>query len=181
MRHVVLRVVTILYFFAFGGSITAQLKQAQLGRGDEWLSFRPEQRQTYVYGFIDGYLEGTLSSCDLANELFEKGRSHTLGDGHHRSDMPTARCLVHRGEFSKLFSDMKHDTGGHMDVAIYTDVITDFYERHGNCREYPFGFLMEELSLKYSTADQLYEAASHGLLKGRSRQWCGLSNSSAKQ
>ncbi len=180
MTYPALRAITIVLMLSFCGSIRAPLKQSQLGRGDEWLSWHPEQRQGYVYGYIDGYLGGTLSSCNLADDLFEAGKPHTVGDGNHASDMPSARCLAHRGEFSQLFSDRKFDKDGHLDVSIYTDVITEFYEKHGNCREFPFSFLMEHLSSKYSTADQLYEAAFRGDLKGRSRQWCGLGNTSEK-
>lgn len=152
----------------------AQIKQSQLGRGDEWLSWHPEQRIGYVYGYIDGYLGGTLRSCDLADELFEKGKSHTLGDGHKASDMPSSRCLAQRGEFSKILSDRKFDKDNHLDVSVYTDVITAFYEKHSNCRDHPFAFLLEALSSNYLTADQLYESISRGELKSRSRVWCGL-------
>jgi hypothetical protein len=180
MRYAALPVITVMFLFSFCTSITAQLKPSQFGRGDEWLSWRPEQRQGYVFGYIDGYLGGTSSSCNLADELFETGKPHTLGDGHRPSDQPSARCLARRGEFSKFFSDRNVLKDGHLDVSMYTDVITEFYEKHGNCREYPFSMLMENLSSKYSTADELYGAASRGELKGRSREWCGLGATPAR-
>jgi hypothetical protein len=180
MRYAAWLVIIVMLLLSFCSFITAQLKPSEIGRGDEWLSWHPERRQGYVFGYIDGYLGGTLSSCNLADELFETGKPHTLGDGHHPSDQPSARCLAHRGEFSKFFSDRNVVKDGHLDVSIYTDVITEFYEKHGNCREYPFSFLMENLSLKYSTADELYEAASRGELKGRSRQWCASGSAPSK-
>ena len=146
-----------------------------VGRGEEWRSWSSEQRTAYVYGFIDGHLEATSSFCLIADELFEGGEPHTLGDGSHPSDMPSARCLARRGEFS----NMKFDKGGQLDVSAYTDVITAFYEKHTDCRDYPFGFLLEALGLKYATADQLYEMALKGLLKGRSREWCGIDGTPA--
>jgi hypothetical protein len=174
MKHIALRAfaITLLSFSCI--PTPAQVKESQLGLGDEWLSWKPEHRQGYVYGYVDGYLGGTLSSCHAAEDLFGKDKAHTLGNGKHATDTPFARCIVRRGEFSKLFSDEKFDNEGHLDVSVYTKVITEFYEKHGNCRDYPFSMLMEHLASKYSTADELYEAASHGLLKGRSRQWCGL-------
>jgi hypothetical protein len=97
----------------------------------------------------------------VAQDLFEKDKSHTLGDGKRDTDTPFARCIVRRGKFPNLLSDENFDKDGHLDVSIYTQVITDFYDRHGNCRDYPFAMLTEHLASKYSTADELYEAASH--------------------
>lgn len=110
----------------------------------------------------------------MADRLFERGVGHTLGDGHKATDSPFARCLARRGEFSKALSDRKFDKDGHLDVSVYTDVITAFYEKHGNCRDHPFAFLLEALSSNYMTADELYDSISRGGLKNRSREWCGL-------
>lgn len=156
-------------------NFSAQYRESKVGRGDEWLGWTSEQRNSYVYGFIDGWLGGTLTSCNLADTLFETGKSHTLGDGDHSTDMPSTRCLAHRGEFSRLFSERKFDQHGRLDVSIYTTVLTSFYEKHTRCREYPYGKLLELLSSKYFSADELYDGIKNGGIKqGRSKEWCGL-------
>ena len=128
------------------------------------------QRNAYVYGLIDGYMMGFYRACDLADQLFEKGKPHHLGDGHHPSDLPSSRCLVHRGEFTKKGFDKQ----GQPDVSAYTDVITAFYTDHSSCREFPFGFLLQSLGAQYASADQLYDMAMKGQLEHypRSRSWC---------
>ena len=107
---------------------------------------------------------GFLRACDLADQLFEIGKPQRLGND------PSARCEAHRNEFSKKSLDKE----GHLDVSAYTDVVTAFYKDHPSCRDFPFAFLLQSLSSKYATADQLYEMAMKGRfeLYGCSRQWC---------
>jgi hypothetical protein len=156
----------------------AQATPEQLGRGGEWLSWTPVQRNAYVYGLVDGYLMGFHRACDLADQLFEVGKPHRLGDEHHPTEVPSGRCLAHRGEFSKKSLDKE----GHLDISAYTDVITVFYEHHASCHDFPFALLLQALSSKYATADELYELALKGGLEGyelRSRQWCSSGDSQA--
>ena len=148
------------------------------GRGGEWLSWTPLQRTAYVQGFADGYMLGFYRACDLADQLFEVGQPHRLGDKDHPTELPSGRCLTHRGEFSRA----KLEENGQFDVDAYTDVITTFYEKHPMCRNFPFPFLLHNLSSQYDTADHLYEMAMNGGLKGyelRSREWCSGTNSQA--
>ena len=59
-------------------------------------------------------------------------------------------------------------------TVLGSDIITAFYEKHPVCRNFPFPFLLENLSSEYSNADELYEKAVKGGLKGyeiRSREW----------
>jgi hypothetical protein len=136
------------------------------------------QRTVYAEGFADGYMVGFLNACELADQLFEVGKPHRLGDEQHPSEIPSARCLTHRGEFSKA----KLDDKGQFDVSAYTDVITTFYEKHPTCRDFPFPFLLQTLKSEYATADHLYEMAMNGGLKGyelRSREWCSGENPQA--
>ena len=151
--------------------------EPELGRGGEWLSWTPVQRTAYVYGLVDGYLMGFYQACDLADELFETDKPHRVGDEHHPTEFPSGRCLAHRGEFLKKSFDKE----GHPDVSAYTDVITAFYKDHPGCREFPFAFLLQSLSSKYATAEQLYEMALKGGFEhyARSRQWCSGGNSQA--
>lgn len=128
------------------------------------------QRTAYVGGFIDGYLGGFLRACQRSDQLFEIGKPHRLGDGHSPQDMPSARCLLHRGGFALL----KFNTDSQPDWSAYTEVIMMFYERHATCRDFPFSFLLEVLNHKYRSADGLYDLAMKGALEDypRSRQWC---------
>jgi len=155
----------------------AQVKREETGRGGEWLSWTPVQRNAYVYGLVDGYLMGFYRACDLADQLFETDQPHRLGDEHHPTEVPSGRCLAHRGEFSKK----SFDNAGHPDVSAYTDVITAFYKDHPSCRDFPFSFLLQSLSSKYATGDQLYEMALKGGFEfyGRSRQWCSSEDNQA--
>jgi hypothetical protein len=148
------------------------------GRGAEWLSWTPMQRTAYVQGLADGYMGGFLKACELADEVFEVGKRHRLGDKLHQSEIPSGRCLAHRGEFSEA----KLDDKGQFDVGAYRDVITDFYEKHPMCRDFPFPLPLQTLGSEYASADQLYEKAVNGGLKEypRSRQWCGGQNPDPK-
>jgi hypothetical protein len=157
---------------------SAQTNPKLHGRGGEWLSWTPVQRTAYVQGFADGYMLGFSRACDLTDQLFETDKPHRLGNANHPTEVPSGRCLAHRGEFSRA----KLDDGGKFDVSAYTDVITAFYERHTNCSDFPFPFLLQTLSSEYLTGDQLYESALKGGLKGyeiRSREWCPSENPQA--
>lgn len=150
----------------------AQVKTELHGRGREWLSWTPVQRRAYVYGFADGHMLGFSNACHLADQLFETDKPHRLGDERHPTEVPSGRCLAHRGEFQHI----KFDGEGHfVGVNEYADVITTFYEKHTTCRDFPFPFLLQALGSKYVTADQLYNLALKGELKGyelRGREWC---------
>ena len=157
--------------FALCLGVSAQTKPMLHGRGGEWLSWTPGQRTAYVQGFAGGYMIGFHNACDLADQLFETGQPHRLGDEHHPTEVPSGRCLAHRGEFSRAKLDEKEQ----VDVGTYTNVITAFYEKHPVCRDFPFPFLLQYLSSTFATEDELYEKAVKGGLKGyeiRSREWC---------
>lgn len=140
---------------------SAQTNPLLHGRGGEWLSWTPVQRTTYVQGFADGYMVGFKKACDLADQLFELDKPHRLGDAQDPTEVPSGRCLAHRGEFSSA----KLDEKGQFDVSAYTDIITTFYEKHTSCRDFPFPFLLQTLSSEYATVDQLYESALKGGFK----------------
>jgi hypothetical protein len=72
MRH--MRFTALFLVIVLSLAAVAQTKQSQLGRGDEWLSWHPERRSGYVYGYVDGYLGGTLSSCHLTDEGYRAFR-----------------------------------------------------------------------------------------------------------
>ena len=172
MRFIVPCFVRITLSVGLCLSGAAQVKTELHSRGGEWLSWTSVQRNAYVYGFADGYMLGFSDACHLADQLFETDKPHRLGDEQHPTEVPSGRCLAHRGEFSQI----KFDGDGHLvGVADYADVITAFYERHTTCRDFPFPFLLQALGTKFATADQLFDLALKGGLKGyelRSREWC---------
>jgi|SRR6267154_1843859 len=157
------------YLLSFGAVViltmicaAAQVHPEQLDRGGEWLSWSPGQRVTYVDGFITGYLQGSLSACEAADGLFEVGKPHSLGDEHHPSEMPSARCLARMEEYSKA----RYTEASGPDFSAYADVITDFYTKHPEYRGIPFVNLVKSLSDRsYKSADQLYQMAVKGELR----------------
>jgi hypothetical protein len=168
-------IVGVLLWAALCFTALGQTNLILHGHGGEWLSWTPVQRTAYVQGFADGYMLGFYRACDLADQLFETDKPHRLGDAHHPTEVPSGRCLAHRGQFSKA----KLDEKGRFDIVAYTDVITAFYDKHPMCRDFPFPFLLQNLSTEYATADHLYEMAMNGGLKGyelRSREWCSGGN-----
>jgi hypothetical protein len=144
-------------------SLAAQVRPYQLDRGGEWLSWSPGERATFVNGFITGYRQGSHGACEIAQELFGKpGTMYRLGDEHHPSEMPSARCLARMEEYSKATYT---ETSG-PDVSTYTDSITEFYTKHPEYQSISFVNLMTSLSDRNcKTADQLYQMALKGELR----------------
>src|SRR5277367_5386277 len=105
-------------------SLAARSSRAEAGTGDEWLSWSPAQRASYVDGFISGHLNATHSVCDAADELFEVDMPHSLGDAHHPSEYPSARCFAKADTYSRFKVTGNEET----DFAAYTTVITEFYK-----------------------------------------------------
>ena len=143
--------------------VAAQVRPGpgQIDRGGEWLSWSSEQRATYVDGFITGYLQGSHRACEVADDLFEVGKPHRLGDEHHPSEIPSARCLARMEEYSKA----KYTETSGPDFSAYADVITEFYAKHPEYQGVPFVNLLKLLSDRnYKTQDQLYQMALKGEL-----------------
>jgi hypothetical protein len=139
--------------------MAAQVRPSEIDRGGEWLSWSPGERATYVDGFVTGYLHGSHGACEVAEQLFgEPGKMYSLGDEHHPSEMPSARCLARMEKYSKA----KFTDSG-LDPSAYVDVITEFYTKHPEYRAIPFANIMGALSdSRYKTADQLYQMALKG-------------------
>src|ERR1700686_2216009 len=75
-------VVTVLLL----ATIAAQVSPLPPSRGEEWLSWTPKERSTFIDGFITGYMNGSHKACAMTDRLFEVGKSHRLGD------FPSSRC-----------------------------------------------------------------------------------------
>ena len=138
--------------------VSAQLRPEQRDGGRQWLSWSASERNGYVEGFISGYLRARLVACNAADDLFEVGQSHRLGDEQHPSEVPSGRCLASVDTYTKY----KYINSS-IDFSAYTSVITEFYTKHPEYQGFPTPNLMESLGdKKYRTADQLYEMARKG-------------------
>jgi hypothetical protein len=123
--------------------------------GKEWLIWTPAERSLYVRGFIEGYWRGTDSACRLADELFDVGKPHRLGQ------TPRGRCEARLEEYTKIKTT---DSG--LDFSAYTTIITEFYTKHPEYQHIPKVYLMLFLTNRtYKTADQLYEMAVKGEMR----------------
>jgi len=141
--------------------MAAQVRPEQIERGGEWLSWSAHERNRYVDGFISGYLKARLSACNAADNLFEVGQPHRLGDDQHPTEVPSGRCLAAVDTYSRY----KY-LNSSIDFTVYTNVITEFYTKHPEYQGIPFPHLIEVLSdKKCSTADQLYQMALKGELR----------------
>jgi hypothetical protein len=139
----------------------AQVRPEQLEKGGQWLSWTQNERNIYVYGLISGYLTGSLEACNTADQLFEVGQPHALGDKEHASEMPSARCLAKRGDYSKC----KY-INSVVDCSAYTTVITEFYTKHPEHEGILFIHLMRLLSDRnYKSADQLHQMVLRGEIR----------------
>ncbi len=138
-----------------------QVSPDQIERGGQWLSWSVNERDAYVEGFISGYLKARLIACNSADQLFEVGQPHRLGDEQHPTEIPSGRCLASMDTYSKYkYADFAFDN------SAYTKVVTEFYTTHPEYTGVPFPSLMELLSdKKYKTADQLYQMALKGELR----------------
>jgi hypothetical protein len=140
---------------------TQKVHTEQIERGGEWLSWNPNERNRYIFGYLDGYLLARNRACDATDHLFEVGMSHRLGDDQHPTEIPSGRCLAAVDTYSRF-----KGINPTLDFSVYADPITEFYTKHPEYQGVPFPFLMEFLSdKKCSTADQLYQMALAGKLR----------------
>jgi hypothetical protein len=133
----------------------------QLERGGEWLSWTTSERNRYVYGFIDGYLQARRKACAAADNLFEVGQPHRLGHEQHPTEVPSGRCLASVDTYSRF----KY-INSTVDLSVYANPITEFYTKHPAYQGIPFPFLLDFLSdKKCSSSDELFQMAQKGELR----------------
>ena len=162
MRTSRLGVVAVFILLTVKIFSSAQIKPQDLDRRGEWLSWSEAQRTTYVDGFITGYHGASHSACEAADELFEIGQPHSLGDQHHPSEYPSARCLARMDTYTKA----KYSEATGPDLSAYTGVITEFYSKHPDTSQIPFVNIMMVLGdHSYRSADQLYQMVLKGELR----------------
>jgi hypothetical protein len=138
-----------------------KVRPEQLERGGEWLSWTTSERNRYVYGFIDGYLQARQRACAAADDLFEIGHAHRLGDEKHPTEVPSGRCLASVDTYSRFrYIDSTAD------LSVYANPITEFYTKHPAYQGVPFPFLLDFLSdKKCSSSDELFQMAQKGELR----------------
>lgn len=136
----------LLLGVTFASSLSP-MSPAGTDRGEEWLSWSPELRETFVSGFMIGYDRGIINACNSANALFEVGKPHRLGDD------PSARCEAKVDSYSK-------------ESATYAAEVTDFYSTYPQYRNIPYIYLFSFLGdAHFKTAEQLYEMAATGQIR----------------
>ncbi len=142
-------------FLVVGFLLAGQLRREQVDRGDQWLSWSKAERIAFIDGFLTGYSNGSHKACLSANEIFEVGEAHRLGND------PAARCEARIETYTRYESS---ESGP--DLSGYADVITEFYTKHPERRGIPFFYLLQFLSDKqHKTADELSQMASKGELR----------------
>jgi hypothetical protein len=118
-----------------------------IGAGKEWLGWTPSDRNSYIRGFIEGYWRGTKTTCLLADELFEVGKSQQLGRG------PSARCQARLEGYTKIKTPESAP-----DFSAYTTVITEFYTKYPEHQDIPVVYIMRFLTdQNFKTADQIFQ------------------------
>lgn len=133
------------------GSATAE----RLNEGKEWLAWTPVERNVYLRGFIEGYWRGSQSTCALADNLFEVGKPHRLGQE------PSGRCEARLEEYTKIKTT---DSG--LDFSAYTTIITEFYTKYPEYQNIAKAHILYFLSDRnFKTVDQLYQMALKGEIR----------------
>jgi hypothetical protein len=119
----------------------------QPGTGEEWLLWTTEQRNTFIEGYVTGYMRGTRKACNVARDLYVADKSQRPGED------PSGPCLARLESYSKR-SD------------AYITVLTDFYTSHPEYRGIPSAYLLEFLGdSRFKTADQLHQMALKGEIR----------------
>jgi hypothetical protein len=122
-----------------------------LGAAAEWKSLSAYERSAYVEGYTDGYSAGASSACDNADQLFDIKGQALLSNG--TPDNPVRLCNSALDHFTRMGPRGKLRAN----YSIYSDVITEFYNKYPKYNIVPFGFLLRLLSDKsVKTADELF-------------------------
>jgi hypothetical protein len=130
----------------------------KVNSGTAWLAWSAAEREVYVRGFIYGYGNGSEAACKLADDLFEVGKHHRVGEG------PRARC---ENRVERYYTKIKMLDSG-FDFGAYASVITDFYTKHPEYQNVSESYLLSLLSDQdYKSADQFYQMVLKGLMTNR--------------
>jgi hypothetical protein len=139
-----------------GPTSVSRLSLHQAISGDGWLSWTPAERSRYVYGYIDGYSNGSYDTCKSSDDLFAAKLPYRSGD-ENSTNVPLSRCIERRQKYSK-----EHMTeGSEVSVSPYPEILTELYEKYPDSRSAPYVLLLSLLSDGQATsAEELYRAQS---------------------
>ena len=143
-----------LHVLSLGGCRSHPSRGPHLQDGEDWLSWSPERRETFVKDFLSGYLYGSLDTCARAATLF-RNEGEQLSPAEMAASVDVAaRCQSHLNGFSKFRASGNLPT----DVSPYTAPITAFYTNHPNKRHLPInGQLLGMRDSTYDEAVRIYE------------------------
>ena len=153
-------------FLTIGLAIApTQIHLNEVGLGNYWLALNPNERATYVAGFIDGYLGGTNQLCKSADQLFKVRDPKRVSSNVIPGFEASAVCLASRSDYSREYSSSG------LDFSHYVNAITEFYTKYPDYRAVSVAGLMLSLADgKSENCDQLYQHALKGdLLRVPSR------------
>jgi hypothetical protein len=129
------------------------------GKYEEWFSMSSNLRENYAEGFVSGYSLGSIAACNNADRLFPT--NPPTFDKSGNLQLPTPRCLEAVDHYSRSSQDRANHYG------VYTDAVTEFYQKYPKYRHIPYAYLLRYLSdNQYASADQLYQAFERGEIQG---------------
>lgn len=141
-------VVTVLVlFFLQTSNIQKQadyVHDRTAGEGKLWLSWTPDERERFLFGYLKGYGAGFASGC---HRYFAASPPKVISG---LSDSPLQRCMLQELSFSKKISE-------------YEAQITVFYKTFPADTDLPVSWLAQAFSdSEKKTPDEIHEAWSHG-------------------
>jgi hypothetical protein len=155
------RAVFLLLGLVIAWSYPNPAAQVQTDPGAQWLSWSAGEKNSYVAGFIDGYLAGTTEVCKAADGFEKEGNISSRGDRLATNSSASAACFASGGDYSKQYS-----AKAEVDFGAYANIITEFYTKHPDYRAVSFRQLL--LSLRDGACNsegQLYQKALRGDLR----------------
>lgn len=109
-----------------------------------WLSWSPQARETYVWGYMDGFQRGGHTACYFHAE---KITPYLPQKAVPVEELPEVVCNKALPQFTESM---------HFDV--YVDAITQYYKKYPRDRQAGAGRLLEEMASPPSlTVDQIHE------------------------
>jgi hypothetical protein len=130
---------------------TSSAKGDGFGAAAEWSALSVNERVAYMEGYTDGYSIGASAACDNADQLFNT-KGQVLPNGTLSN--PVELCDAALDHFTR----MGHRGKTRASFSVYSDAITEFYQKYPQYKNAPFSFLTKLLSDKnYQTADQLFQ------------------------
>lgn len=141
-------IVFILLFFSLHGERTRitdrpPSKRTASNPGKMWLSWTPNQRDSFILGYLWAYHDGFHSGC---REYFDSNPPKVIVDLQHS---PLQKCILQELRYSHA-------------VAFYETEITQFYKQFPDDSEVPLPRLLQAFSdSRHESAQQIHTHWSH--------------------